>query len=81
MPNTPMMVGEGCSVYTPGKNVSIEDIILVRQMFEISGIAQMVPENMINAVGALSGSGPAFVKIKKYAKLFLQLFLLGLFDD
>lgn len=61
MPNTPVTIGEGCSVYTPGKNVSKADILLVRYMFETSGFAQMVPENLINAVGALSGSGPAFV--------------------
>lgn len=62
MPNTPMMVGEGCSVYTPGSNCTKEDILLVRYIFETSGITHMVPENMINAVGALSGSGPSFVK-------------------
>lgn len=61
MPNTPMMVGEGCSVYTPGKNITKEDILLIRYIFETSGFTQMVSENMINAVGALSGSGPSFV--------------------
>ncbi|XP_022913207.2 uncharacterized protein [Onthophagus taurus] len=61
MPNTPMMVGEGCTVYCPGKNVKKEDIAIVRRMLEVSGLCDQVPENIINAVGALSGGGPAFV--------------------
>lgn len=61
MPNTPMMVGEGCTVYCAGKNVNKEDIELVSAMLEISGVSEMVPETMIDAIGALSGSGPAYV--------------------
>lgn len=61
MPNIPMMVGEGCTVFCPGKNVSEEDVNLVRTLLEMCGISHKVPEHMINAAGALSGSGPSFV--------------------
>lgn len=64
MPNTPMMVGEGCTVYCRGANVTDEDIQLVSSMLHVAGVAELVPETMIDAIGALSGSGPAFVSIK-----------------
>ncbi|KRT78656.1 hypothetical protein AMK59_8224, partial [Oryctes borbonicus] len=61
MPNTPMMIGEGCTAFCPGKTVSPEDISLVKRILEVSGVCEMVPENMLNAVTALSGGGPSFV--------------------
>lgn len=61
MPNTPMMVGEGCSVYCPGQQATDFDIGLVKTILELSGICQLVPESMIDAIGALAGCGPAFV--------------------
>lgn len=61
MPNTPMMVGEGCSAYCPGQHATEKDIATVKAILEVLGICQLIPESMINAVGALAGSGPAFV--------------------
>lgn len=59
-----MMVGEGCSVYCPGQQATDHDIMLVKTILELSGIAQLVPESMIDAIGALAGCGPAFVSKK-----------------
>lgn len=70
MPNTPMMVGEGITVYCADKKVTNEDIELVDKMLSVSGVSEMVPETMINAIGALSGSGPAFVRFKYLIFLF-----------
>ncbi|KAI4457850.1 pyrroline-5-carboxylate reductase [Holotrichia oblita] len=61
MPNTPMMVGEGCAVYCPGQQATDFDILLVKTILELSGICQLVPESMIDAIGALAGCGPAFI--------------------
>ena len=61
MPNTPLMVGEGCSVYCPGQHATENDINLVKTIFEVSGVCELVPESLIGAVGALAGSGPAFI--------------------
>lgn len=63
MPNTPLLVGEGCSVYCPGQYVTEDDINLVKTIFEGSGVCELVPESLISAVGALAGSGPAFIYI------------------
>lgn len=62
MPNTPMMVGEGCTVYCPGQHATETDISIVNSILSVLGICKLVPESMVNAVGALSGSGPAYVR-------------------
>lgn len=61
MPNTPMLLGEGASVYCPDDKASEDDCLAVEKILGSCGIYQRVPEKLINAVGALSGSGPAFV--------------------
>ncbi|KAJ8967126.1 hypothetical protein NQ314_003078 [Rhamnusium bicolor] len=63
MPNTPMLIGEGCTVYTPGTTITQNDLKLVKNILEVTGICQLLPEHMINAVGAVSASGPAFVYV------------------
>lgn len=61
MPNTPMMVSEGCTVYCPGQNATEGDIKIVEKILSSSGFCSLVPESMMTGVGALAGSGPAFV--------------------
>ena len=62
MPNTPMQVGEGCSVFTPGRYVTHQDLSKVHLILNSLGTAQQVPEKMINAVTAIAGCGPAYVR-------------------
>lgn len=61
MPNTPMQVGEGCTVYAAGSYIVQQDLEKVHLMLNSLGIAHQVPESMINAVSGVSGCGPAFV--------------------
>lgn len=61
MPNTPMLIGEGCTVYCSGSTTTPEDLQLVKTILDVTGVCQLLPEHMINAVGAVSASGPAFV--------------------
>jgi pyrroline-5-carboxylate reductase len=61
MPNTPMQIGTGASVYAGGANVIAEDLALVHRVLSSAGKAWPVDENQIDAVTALSGSGPAYV--------------------
>lgn len=58
-----MMVGEGCTAFCPGSKATPHDIELVKSILEASGVCKQVPESMINAIGSLSGSGPAYVCI------------------
>jgi pyrroline-5-carboxylate reductase len=60
MPNTPMLVGEGMSGIARGANASDDDVARVQRMFESAGDVVEVPEDRMNAVTALSGSGPAY---------------------
>lgn len=60
MPNTPAMVNEGMSVVCGGKTADKSDVEFVRKMFSKLGSAEILNEDMINAVTAVSGSGPAF---------------------
>lgn len=61
MPNTPMTLGVGATVYTPDKSATEKDCEIIEKILACAGIFQQVPETMINAVGGLAGSGPAFV--------------------
>lgn len=60
MPNTPMLVGEGVSVLSPGRHVKAEHLELVRGILGSVGKVVTVPESQIDAVTAVSGSGPAY---------------------
>lgn len=61
MPNTPVMVGKGASAYAGGKNTTAADLEVVRTIFSSLGDAVEVREDQMDAVTALSGSGPAYI--------------------
>ena len=61
MPNTPMQIGLGASVYAGEPRVSPADYELIQRILSSAGKAWRVQENQIDAVTALSGSGPAYV--------------------
>jgi pyrroline-5-carboxylate reductase len=61
MPNTPCLVGESASGFSPGANATSEDIALVDRLLNAVGVAFRLPEHLLDAVTGLSGSGPAFV--------------------
>ncbi|MEM1059900.1 MAG: pyrroline-5-carboxylate reductase [Verrucomicrobiota bacterium] len=61
MPNTPMQVQTGASVYAPGPTVSNQELSLARDLLAASGEAWRLDEAHLDAVTALSGSGPAYV--------------------
>jgi len=61
MPNTPAQVGSGVTGIALGSSVSPSHSASVRSMFETVGAVIDVAEADINALSALSGSGPAYV--------------------
>lgn len=61
MPNTPMLVGAGAVAIAPGQRASSDDLQTARKLFETSAVVVEVKEELIDAVTALSGSGPAYV--------------------
>jgi pyrroline-5-carboxylate reductase len=61
MSNTPIIVDEGATVMACGQAVSEVDKFLTRAMFNSIGTVIELPESKLDAVTALSGSGPAYV--------------------
>ena len=61
MPNTPAQIGEGMTGLTFSENMLDEERALVQSFFESFGKVAIVREDMMPAVGSVSGSSPAFV--------------------
>ena len=61
MPNTPSTLGLGVTGVAGGMSAGEETVELVRRIFETVGEAIVVREDQINAVAAVSGSGPAYL--------------------
>jgi len=60
MPNTPALVGEGTAAVSAGRCAKAGDIKLTRAIFNAVGVSHEVEEKLMDAVTALSGSGPAY---------------------
>ncbi|MBL1075715.1 pyrroline-5-carboxylate reductase [Nocardia sp. 2] len=60
MPNTPMLVGQGMSAIAPGRYARKEQLALVTEVLESVGKVVTVSESQMDAVTAVSGSGPAY---------------------
>jgi pyrroline-5-carboxylate reductase len=63
MPNTPAIVQEGMSVLSLCECFSDKDMSVVRDIFISIGKVITLPEKYMDAVTALSGSGPAFIAL------------------
>lgn len=60
MPNTPAQIGKGISAIAVGSKVAKEELAVATELFLPSGEVVEVSEEMLDAVTALSGSGPAY---------------------
>merc|ERR1712086_535326 len=60
-PNTPAMVGTGCSVISIGEGSNEEDANVVKQLLTSVGLCEQVPEYQQDAFTGMAGSGPAYI--------------------
>lgn len=60
MPNTPMLVGVGMVAIAPGAAATPQDLATARRLFESAAKVLQTTEDKIDAVTAVSGSGPAY---------------------
>ncbi|EFX65367.1 hypothetical protein DAPPUDRAFT_65532 [Daphnia pulex] len=63
MPNTPVLVRSGASVFSCGTATRSGDATLTKKLFTAVGLCEEVPEVLIDACTGLSGSGPAYMYI------------------
>ncbi len=61
MPNTPAMIGEGMIVFEAGDSLTSEEHQFAEQLFSAVGDVITIEPKLMNAVTAVSGSGPAYV--------------------
>ena len=61
MPNTPALVGKGVTGVALGAEAAVEAAELAKWLFERVGSVVDVSEDQINALSAISGSGPAWI--------------------
>ena len=60
MPNAPMLVGGGVSALAPGRFATAAHLKEVSSLFDAVGGVLTVAESQLDAVTAVSGSGPAY---------------------
>jgi pyrroline-5-carboxylate reductase len=60
MPNAPALVGAGVSALAKGRFATPEQLREVATLFDCVGGVITVPESQLDAVTAVSGSGPAY---------------------
>lgn len=61
MPNTPAQVGEGMTSVCVNDRVTEEDARQIREITDSFGKTEFIPERLMDAAGAVSGSSPAYV--------------------
>jgi len=61
MPNTPALVDEGMAAIAPGSSVDDAHLAEAEELLTAVGKVVHVPEHQMDAVTAVSGSGPAYV--------------------
>jgi pyrroline-5-carboxylate reductase len=61
MPNTPALVDEGMAAIAPGSHCDDEHLAIAEELLGSTGRVLRVPEKQMDAVTAISGTGPAYV--------------------
>ena len=61
MPNTPGQIGAGITAYATLNLTSTSDTQTVQKILNALGVTLHLPEDQIDAVTAVSGSGPAYI--------------------
>jgi pyrroline-5-carboxylate reductase len=63
MPNTPCLLASGMTAICKGKHAGTDDLAIACHMFEVVGRTVVLDEKHMDAVTALSASGPAYIYI------------------
>ena len=63
MPNTPCLIGKGVSAISCPPELEKKDSETIQRLFSTVGVVHNVPESLLDAVTAVSGSGPGYVAL------------------
>ena len=63
MPNLPMLVKEGITLFSAHNNCTKEEIAFAKTLFQKAGIVIEVEETFFSAANAVSGCGPSFAAL------------------
>ena len=63
MPNTPCLIRQGMAGLSPGRNAGASEMDVVKQIFGSLGRCLVLDEKHMDALTALSASGPAFLYV------------------
>ncbi len=61
MPNTPALVDEGMAAISPGSHCDESHLLEAESLMASTGRVLRIPEKQMDAVTAISGSGPAYI--------------------
>lgn len=61
MPNTPCLIGYGVTVIAAGTHAGVAHMALAERIFSSVGMCLQLAEHHMDAVTAVSGSGPAYI--------------------
>ena len=61
MPNIPSLVGRGMTAISAGSRATQAHLAIAERLFSAVGLCITIEERLLNAVTAISGSGPAYV--------------------
>jgi pyrroline-5-carboxylate reductase len=61
MPNTPALVDEGMAAIAPGSHCDDDHLAVAESLLASTGRVLRIPERQMDAVTAISGSGPAYI--------------------
>jgi pyrroline-5-carboxylate reductase len=73
MPNVAVLVQEAFTAYCCDEDVTSEDKKKVKEILDIMGISEEVEEKHMDAITALSGSGPGYISIIIEALMYAGL--------
>jgi pyrroline-5-carboxylate reductase len=60
MPNTPAKLGKGVVSVSPGTHCTAQQLQLAKDLLAAAGTVVEIPEDQVDALSAVSGSGPAY---------------------
>lgn len=61
MPNTPILIGNGATAIAYEMPITYSELGRVKNIFESTGVVEVLPENKMNEIISVNGSGPAYV--------------------